>query len=140
MWHQWWANPNPDLDLNPDLTTFPNPAGFGFDLKIFKSVDLDLDLSFFESGGFGVEGFTGFGFEPCWICPPLVRERSGVFMSQNDVYWKWMYYFEHANIINIGFLFCLMSGQWKKDDSFCSDENEHSMFHEYTELILFDSI
>ena len=41
---QWWANP--DLDLNPDLTNFPNPAGFGFgfDLKIFKSVDLNLDL------------------------------------------------------------------------------------------------
>ena len=41
---QWWANPNPDLDLNPDLTNFPNPTGL--DLKIFKAVDLDLDLSF----------------------------------------------------------------------------------------------
>ncbi len=41
---QWWANTNPDLDLNLDLTNFPNLAGFGFDSKIFKSVDLDLDL------------------------------------------------------------------------------------------------
>ena len=58
---QWWANPNPDLYLNPDLTNFPNPIGFGFDLNFFKSVNLDLDLSFLESGGFG------FRFEHCWI-------------------------------------------------------------------------
>ncbi len=44
---QWWANPN------PDLTNFSNPDGFGFVLKMFKSVD--LDLSFFENGGFGFE-------------------------------------------------------------------------------------
>ena len=88
LW-QWWANPNPDLDLNPDLTDFPNPTGFGFgfDSKIFKSVDLDLDLSFdliifktvgfgfelFGKGGFGFEGLTGFGFEVAWICPPLAN-------------------------------------------------------------------
>ena len=43
---QWWANPNPDLDLTPDLTNFPNPTGFGFALKMFRS--MDLDLSFFK--------------------------------------------------------------------------------------------
>ncbi len=34
------------MDLNPDLTNFPNPTGFGFDLKMLKSVD--LDLTFFK--------------------------------------------------------------------------------------------
>ena len=47
---QWWANPNPDLDLNPDLTTFGKSTGFGFglDLNFFERVDLDLDLRFFK--------------------------------------------------------------------------------------------
>ncbi len=41
---QWRANPN--LDLNPDLATFPKSSGFGFglDLYIFYESDLDLDL------------------------------------------------------------------------------------------------
>ncbi len=30
-----------------------------------------LDSMLFWKGGFGFEGLTGFGFEPCWICPPL---------------------------------------------------------------------
>ena len=46
--NQWWANPNPDLDLNPDLTNFPNPAGFGLDLKIFEAVDLDLNFLYLD--------------------------------------------------------------------------------------------
>ena len=43
---QWWANPNPDLDLNPDLATFVKSGGFGFglDLNFFGGMDLDLDL------------------------------------------------------------------------------------------------
>ncbi len=52
---QWWANPNPDLDLNPDLATFDKSGGFGLDLVFFnpnpvhncmrvKRADLDLDL------------------------------------------------------------------------------------------------
>ena len=42
---QWWANPNLDLDLNPDLTTFTKSSGFGFglDLSFFKGVDLKFD-------------------------------------------------------------------------------------------------
>ncbi len=40
--NQWRANPNPDLDLNPDLATFPKSSGFGLDL--YKGADLDLDL------------------------------------------------------------------------------------------------
>ncbi len=54
LYRQWRANPNPDLDLNPDLGTFPKSSGFGFgldlyifnelDLSFFKRVDLDLDL------------------------------------------------------------------------------------------------
>ncbi len=46
--YQWRANPNPDLDLNPDLATFPNASGFGFglDLYIFNESDLDLVLRF----------------------------------------------------------------------------------------------
>ncbi len=56
---QWRANPNPDLDLNPDLTTFAKSSGFGLDLHFFGTVDLDLDLSFFRR--------AGFGFEHCWI-------------------------------------------------------------------------
>ena len=81
LWYQRRANPNPDLDLNPDLATFPNPVDL--DLKIFGGVDLDLIIfkrvgfgfgfeCFGKSGfGFGFEGSTGFGFEVAWICPPL---------------------------------------------------------------------
>ena len=32
--NQWWANPNPDLDLNPDLATFGKSGGFGFGLDL----------------------------------------------------------------------------------------------------------
>ena len=67
---QRWANPNLDLDLNPDLTDFPNPAGFGFglDLKIFKAVDLDLDLdlNFFKVVDLDLDldlNSSGFGFD-----------------------------------------------------------------------------
>ena len=35
--NQRWANPNPDLDLNPDLAIFPNPVDL--DLKILGRVD-----------------------------------------------------------------------------------------------------
>ncbi len=45
---QWWANPNPDLDLNPDLSISPNLCGIVFDLNIFKSMDLYLYLSLFK--------------------------------------------------------------------------------------------
>ncbi len=31
---QWWANPNPDLDLNRDLTTFAKSSGF-FPVELF---------------------------------------------------------------------------------------------------------
>ena len=42
---QWWANPNPGLDLNPALTAFAKSSGFGFglDLNFFELVDLYLD-------------------------------------------------------------------------------------------------
>ncbi len=30
--NQCWANPNPDLDLNPDLASFAKSGGFGFEL------------------------------------------------------------------------------------------------------------
>ncbi len=43
MYAIWWANPNWDLDLNMDLTTF----------------------------GFGFEDQAGFGFKHRWICQPL---------------------------------------------------------------------
>ncbi len=42
LFGQWWANPNTDLDLNPDLTVFPNPAGL--DLSFFGRMDLDLKV------------------------------------------------------------------------------------------------
>ncbi len=46
-WHsQWWANPNPDLDLNLDLATFVKSGGFGLDLNCLDIVDLNLDLRF----------------------------------------------------------------------------------------------
>ena len=49
---QWWANPNPDLDLNPDLATFDKSGGFGLDLNIFNTSGLDLaghlDLTIFK--------------------------------------------------------------------------------------------
>ncbi len=54
---QWRANPNPNLDLNPDLATFAKSGGFGLDLNFFGAVDLDLDLSFFRRAGFGFELF-----------------------------------------------------------------------------------
>ena len=45
---QWWADPNPDLDSNAHLSNLPNVAGCRLDLKIFKAVDLDKDLSFLK--------------------------------------------------------------------------------------------
>ena len=45
---QWWANSTPDVDLNPDLASFPNPIDLDLDLKKIKGVDLNLDLSFLE--------------------------------------------------------------------------------------------
>ena len=38
------GKPNPDLDLNPDLATFPKSGEFRFrlDLNIFNTSDLDL--------------------------------------------------------------------------------------------------
>ncbi len=61
---QRWANPNLDLDLNPDLTNFPNQTGFGLDLKIFKAGD--LDLSFFKVVDLDLDldlNSSGFGFD-----------------------------------------------------------------------------
>ena len=52
---QWWANPNPDLDLNPDLVTFVKSGGFGFGLDLNFFGEVDLDLRIFRRGGFGFE-------------------------------------------------------------------------------------
>ena len=57
---QWWANPNPDLDLNPDLLTFVKSGGFGLDLNFFDKGD--LDLSFFKVVDLDLN-IAGFGFE-----------------------------------------------------------------------------
>ncbi len=97
LWYQRRANPNPDLDLNPDLATFPNPVDL--DLKIFGGVDLDLSFERFgKSGfgfGFGFEGSTGFGFEVAWICPPL-----GVTVAIFDFVW-WLGYILWGYILTI---------------------------------------
>ncbi len=60
---QWRANPNQDLDLNPDLTTFAKSRGFGLDLNIYNTSHLHLDLSFLKEVdlGFGFEDSFGFG-------------------------------------------------------------------------------
>ncbi len=45
-----------------DSTNFQNPAGFGFDLKIFKSVE--LDLSFLKVLDLHLDiKIAGFGFD-----------------------------------------------------------------------------
>ena len=58
QYSQWLANP--DLDLNPDLTTFAKSGGFGLDLNFF--IVVDLDLSFFKVVDLDLN-IAGFGFE-----------------------------------------------------------------------------
>ena len=74
--HQWWANPNPDLDLNPDLTTFAKSSGFGFglDWNFFEMVD--LDLSFFKVLDLDLK-IAGFGFEDCKFTNPPSAKFHG---------------------------------------------------------------
>ena len=60
------ANSNPDLDLNPDLASFPNPVDL--DLKIFGGVDLDLSFSKVVDLDLNI---AGFGFEDFKSTNPL---------------------------------------------------------------------
>ncbi len=71
MDNQWWANPNPDLNLNPDLTTFAKSGGFGLDVKLFHKRGFGFGFEDWAGFGFGFEDWAGFGFgfEHCWICP-----------------------------------------------------------------------
>ena len=66
------ANPNPDLDLNRDLASFPNSVDL--DLKIFDLVnlDLDLDLTFSKVVDLDLDlNIAGFGFEDFKSTNPL---------------------------------------------------------------------
>ena len=46
---QWWANPNPGLDLNPDLATFAKSVDLDLDLNIFNTSDLDFKHTWLKS-------------------------------------------------------------------------------------------